>query len=274
MDKVGVIIPVISLYNEYTKQCLEDLFSQSYVGEVFIHVVDNGSTDSTRRDCMKLVEVGKIGMYTSNGVNSGVASSWNFGVETAIEHGCDKFLILNNDIRLDSRVIERLVRRLNKSDVGMATCMDICGNVSDPLLAKKYMSTVDVSSVEESEHPNFSAFMLDIKTWNKIGRFDEEFFPAYFEDNSYHYRMSLAGLKAITFPPALFYHFGSRTQQTALNGNTPITNKMFEENRDRFFSMWGGLPGQEKFTHPYNLDSLTYSKCTDGKTFDTIINNN
>jgi len=83
-----------------------------------------------------------------------------------------------------------------------------------------------------------------------VGSFDERLYPAYFEDNDYHYRIRLAGMRAITHPPAMFYHYGSRTQNEA--GGAPLVpGNVFDENRRRYIQKWGGPPGCEQFRKPF-----------------------
>jgi GT2 family glycosyltransferase len=106
------------------------------------------------------------------------------------------------------------------------------------------------AAAAESEHPNFAAFMLGHACWESVGPFDEGFFPAYFEDNDYHRRIQLAGLRAVVHPPAMFYHFGSQTQNESV-ARPVVTSEMFERNRDRYVRKWGGLPGAERLAAPF-----------------------
>jgi hypothetical protein len=107
--------------------------------------------------------------------------------------------------------------------------------------------------VAEAPHPNFSAFMISRDCWRQTGEFDEEFRPAYWEDNDYHYRMKVAGQVAVTFPPALFYHFGSRTQMEAAENGQPLTSgPQFEKLRGYYVAKWGGPPGGEVYRVPFN----------------------
>jgi hypothetical protein len=78
--------------------------------------------------------------------------------------------------------------------------------------------------------------------------FDNNIFPAYFEDNDYCYRMRLAGLKRINsefFNPEVF-----RNSQTIARDKS--LNKNFDRNRERYKEKWGGYPLEETFTTPYN----------------------
>jgi GT2 family glycosyltransferase len=102
---------------------------------------------------------------------------------------------------------------------------------------------------------------LNQECWDIVGEFDEVFAPAYFEDNDYHYRIQLAGLLAVLYPPAMFYHFGSRTQLEANeNGRAMVSAPSFENNRAFYIKKWGGMPGQEKWEHPYNDPLIPITK--------------
>jgi GT2 family glycosyltransferase len=134
----------------------------------------------------------------------------------------------------------------------MVTCMNIAGECVTPqeIFSKDPQLKVDVP---ESVHPDFAAFMINQNCWETIGEFDELFAKAYFEDNCFHRRIKLAGLKAITLPTSLYYHYGSRTQNQDLNPLTAITkSQMFEKNRRFYIQKWGGGTDEEKFTHPFN----------------------
>ena len=101
----------------------------------------------------------------------------------------------------------------------------------------------------ESDHPNFAAFLLSRECWERVGPFDEKFYPAYFEDNDYHYRIQLEGWRAITHPPAMFYHYGSRTQNEACSA--PLGPWQRSRRKPAALSeSGGGPPGGEQFQKP------------------------
>lgn len=275
--RVQIVIPGINLWNKYSKPCIDSIKTKH---EYRILFVDNASTDET------LVEAGKLVSDTfSHKRNEMIwccSKVWNYGINDAFERGFDYVLVLNNDVLLHPDAIDRMVDRfiqaqenqvkmgtqnvfkdhvenkdtkdndwIRESEIlGMVTCMDIRGecHVPSEIFDKK---SEDYEKVPEAEHPNFSGFMINKLCWQKVGAFDEKFVPCYFEDNDYHYRIKLAGLKAITLPTALFYHFGSATQNEALE--EPICpGPVFERNRDYFKEKWGGLPGDELFDKPFN----------------------
>jgi len=250
--KIGVVMPVMNLWTKYSLPCLESIKTKH---DKYIIVVDNASSDITPSSARMYGKAKPYFFYRRNERNLGVSPAWNYGVAKCFEVGCDYVLVINNDVLLHPEMIDNLVERFEKKDedVVMVTAMDIRGDLTNPTDVLT-ISTSAYDSVEESVHPNYSAFMINKKYWNTIGEFDEGFMPAYFEDNDSHYRIKVAGLKAITYPPALFYHYGSATQNEN-RMNPVVASVMFEKNRDYFRSKWGGLPSEEKFTHPFNDES-------------------
>jgi GT2 family glycosyltransferase len=242
---LAIVIPCLNLWRRYTKPCLDSI-KAAHPHRIVL--VDNGSTDETRTEASKLV--GATFQHRRNEVTTGTASSWNYGVADGFEKGADCVVVLNNDILCHPACIDRLARRIEQNDVGIASALDIRGEVARP----EDVFAIPGNSkdgVAESEHPNFSAFALNRRCWETVGPFDEKFFPAYFEDNDYHRRVVLAGLKAVVHPPAMFYHYGSRTQNESGAGAV-VSGSAFDKNRDYYLRKWGGHPGAERFTRPFN----------------------
>ena len=242
--KVQIVIPCINLWAKYTKPCIDSIKTKY---EHRILLIDNGSSDETKEEASKLVSA--TFAHKRNEEPWGCAQSWNYGVKDAFERGYDYVVILNNDIILHPEAIDRLINRFT-GDVVMTSCLNIRGEVDNPLYVLNLKSE-DKKDVPESEHPDFSAFAISKECWDKIGTFDDNFKPAYFEDNDYHHRIQLANAKAVCVPTAMFYHFGSRTQNEATNA--PIcSSPQFERNREYYQHKWGGVPGQETYLKPFN----------------------
>lgn len=284
MKKVQIVMPCINLWKSYTKPAIDSIqtamvYAKKHDIECRLLVIDNASTDETREEAGKYVS--ERFAHQRNEERWGFQKSVNFGVNDALERGYDLVLVCNNDILLHPEAIWRLAERFDNPTfrrpvkhehnvalsegeaipdmvvtveevpLAMATAMDMRGQVDPADFAQVNANSKE--EVPESPHPNFSAFMLSKECWIDVGEFDEEFAPAYFEDNDYHYRIGLAGMEAITYPPALFYHFASKTNLEASETGLPmISNGMFENNRAAYARKWGGLPGQEVFKTPYD----------------------
>jgi GT2 family glycosyltransferase len=96
----------------------------------------------------------------------------------------------------------------------------------------------------------FAAFALDRGAIENVGLFDENFYPAYFEDNDYDYRCRLASVPIVALPAAMTHKISS-----TLNSNPAYRDanaRTFPQNGDYFRRKWGGTPYQEVYTTPFN----------------------
>lgn len=92
--------------------------------------------------------------------------------------------------------------------------------------------------------------VLNSMLLNRVGYFDENFFPGYFEDNDYRYRIKLTNTK-ITSIPLIAKHQTSST----LNSSDKFKQKnnvSFQSNYNYYVSKWGGPPGNEIYITPFN----------------------
>jgi GT2 family glycosyltransferase len=177
-----------------------------------IYVVDNGS-QSIKNQIAYMPNV----ILLEQSENLGVAKSWNL-LCNEIYKNHENALILNDDIYLGKKEfeIETLLRDY-KSDF-YVTLQDWC------------------------------AFILPKKTFKKVGEFDIKFFPAYFEDNDYHYRMKLLGLKYMQIPFLNPYIYKS----SMTIDKEPKLRDLIQNNREYYISKWGGEPMRETFKKPFN----------------------
>jgi GT2 family glycosyltransferase len=150
--------------------------------------------------------------------NVGVSGSWNLLCQTLFAKGYTHVALLNDDIiwrKTADEIEDYIDANPNDFYLGLGT---------------------------------WCLFVIPLTTWEKVGKFDEQFFPAYFEDNDYCLRMRLEGLKRDMSPffnPEVF-----RNSQTI--AKDPSLNTNFDRNRNLFIEKWGGSPGQETYKSPYN----------------------
>lgn len=167
--------------------------------------------------------------------NNGVSKAWNEILRATLNF--DVTVICNDDIVFDQHALNNLVRSWDEvpKDALMVTA-----------------STVfDIEGPRYIEAPDYSCFAIKPSVYMEtIGLFDENFTPAYFEDNDSHYRIKLAGHEAYRDHMSFITHKGSQTQNA--NPDKPIvTSQMFEKNRAYYVEKWGGRPGEEKLKVPY-----------------------
>ena len=160
--------------------------------------------------------------------NLGVAGSWNFMMKKFKK---DLLIIVNDDNKLIPECIEAF--------------------------EKLYLK--DPKNGFYSGLTGFSLFSLIPEiAIKKIGFFDEKFFPAYYEDSDYHYRMILNNERFVNSHIQLCeIGINSKSSNTVNNPKIKISLKQeiqkgILKNRKRYLKKWGGLPHIEKYKTPFN----------------------
>jgi GT2 family glycosyltransferase len=105
---INIIIPVHNRL-EYTLACINSLKKQDCIREINIFIVDDGSTDETRKTIKK--KFSGINILEGDG-SLFWGGSINFGIKNVLKI-CNKgdwILLINNDIELESDAISNLVR--------------------------------------------------------------------------------------------------------------------------------------------------------------------
>jgi len=241
-NDLAIVLPLLNCV-EYTKQFLPTIKSK-YNFNLFI--INNGSTDGTSK-FLKTLKKKKNYFITQFKENKGVSFAWNLGMRQAITMFDAKyFLIPNNDVLLHPTTIDRLIEAINLPRAVLTSATDYAGRVSTP---SDILKTKPPKKLELVEAPDFSCFMLKKETLDKVGFFDEKFFPAYFEDNDFHHRINLAGYRAIKTSRSIYFHFGSRTLKSTPNVKEKL-NIGYSNNEAYYIKKWGGKPGEEKYKKP------------------------
>ena len=150
----------------------------------------------------------------------GVAASWNWLINRAIERGFEHYLVLNDDV-----ILKRYPDEIEK-------------------LITTYGDGV---FVRPRPFYNWSAYLISKAIFNLVGNFDEAFEKCYFEDNDYEYRMKLAGV-------GLVYNDYLNADVYRNSESTKIEPSLgdFLGNREYYIQKWGGIPNEEKYTTPFN----------------------
>lgn len=158
--------------------------------------------------------------------NLGVAGSWNWLAQRAFDiEGYQRIVLINDDVTF--------------------TAPDALGQLMATSLLNPDMLLLTVGG--------FSCFVLPKVVWDRVGEFDEEFFPAYFEDQDYVYRCKLKKMDIQRlYDLDSIQHFGQTS--TLID---PELGKDREKCRLRYQKKYGGDPGEEKFVLPFNFPLLS-----------------
>ena len=213
MTPVSIVIPN---YNgaEHLPLCLTSIRAQT-VQDIEVIVVDNGSTDGSL-DILK--EWASMVTVIAFPDNRGFAAAVNAGIRASTR---PFVALLNNDIELDPRWTEELLRRLEqRTDLSSVaskmlnffdrTMIDAAGDVFT------IAGNVIGRGSGEKDGPSFSqprdvfgacagAGMYRREALVDIGLFDESFF-AWFEDADHSFRSQARGWKCEYVPTAVCFH--------------------------------------------------------------------
>jgi hypothetical protein len=214
---VAVGIPTIASGTPL-EHCVGSILRQHWVAHDIV-LIENGSGASTA-----------VANWASQGIethrppaNMGVAASWNYACKRAWARGRRAILLVNDDVVLADRytffhlwkAVERDSRHLY-----------LLGN------------------------QRFAAFCVTRTVWEEVGAFDEGFWPAYYEDCDWHYRVRLAGIPGSELGIPLEHVGGaSRGADPELQA---LVERTFPMNAQRYVRKWGGQPDHEKFTLAWN----------------------
>ena len=179
-------------------------------------------------------------VYHAIGENRGLAASWNDGLIESQQTRADVMIIANDDISMDRADLRTLSQgALTHRDTGVIICQGYDGNMHRQ---------------QQLQHVVFAINPIAIE---KIGYFDENFFPIYFEDTDYSRRCGLAGVTYYDAGPTGIQHRGSTTIKTNSNLYTQ-NNTTFQKNRDYYIRKWGGEPGKETAVFPFGNEDFGY----------------
>lgn len=228
---------------EYTKKYIESLYK--YTKDFELIIVDNASTDGTR-DYLKTLKCAKIIL---NDKNVGFSKGNNQGIEIA--EG-EYIAFLNNDILLSPNWFEECENVFKKENAGFVSPRSIDPHF-DFADENTYLSFFKKLNYKNSYEKNFddcafSCVVTKREVINKLGVFDENYTPAFFEDNDYKYRAIANGYDVYVCNTACFFHFGSVTSYKY--------NYNLEKNKEYYF---------KKFPFAEYLTQLPWKKSEDNK---------
>lgn len=163
--------------------------------------------------------------------NVGVAGAWNIGAAEVIQLQLDLLLVASTSIRFGD---------LGGAD--LAPALDLANEWGI-----------------EFEGMGWHLIGFTRRTLETVGLFDAGFWPAYFEDTDYLYRMGLAGVPSprengLSQPFVKIDAVPGRNAATITDGHAVVD--MGHQQR-RYVAKWGGPQGSEAFRTPWNSERST-----------------
>lgn len=248
MNDVIIAIPTVNNL-AYLRKAIESI-KCSFPYELI--VIDNGSSDGTS-EWLKSKSVKCI----HHDANLGCSYANNEAMQYAFSQ--DKIIyIIHNDIILHKDCLDHLYKGLTETNFELLFALEHLTGAVNPQVLKefrfKYIYDKDNVGLPEDQDLkytppkqmpgiNFTVRAIKKEAWEKVGYFDVNFYPAYFEDNDYGLRCLMAKVKIGIVYSARYYHFWSRSIHEG--GVGPTNAKYFGINSQFYVRKWGGAVTKE-----------------------------
>jgi len=212
--RVSVVIPVWNGAS-VIGGCLESLDAHSGPGLLEVIAVDNASSDGSaeliaaRHPRVRLLRQ-PVNLGFAGGVNVGLAAAQG-----------DPMVLLNQDCIAEPDWLTALIDALEAyPSYGLAGCtlltpdgsVDHAGaRMSRPDAIGTHLTDIGDVRVRRVEYATGAALAIRRSTWDAVGRFDEGFYPAYYEEVDYCLRARRLGLETAHVPGSRLKHLRAST---------------------------------------------------------------
>jgi GT2 family glycosyltransferase len=216
--KIGIVTVTYNSAN-VLPDFLDSVFATSGC-DYHLFVIDNASTDST----IKILEnrVDPRISVTKNTINRGVAGGNNQGIQQALKQNCSHVLLINNDVKFDSKLIPGLAAGIKSSGADAfvplilfwgSPCRVWFGGgrfvvpLPYPTMHAYYNQNKDIvpKSLTEIEYSPTCCMLINADVFKRIGLMDESYF-VYCDDTDFCMRMNRAKQKILMAPTLQLYH--------------------------------------------------------------------
>lgn len=216
-----------------TKKAVASALAQE--PSVPVVVIDNYSIDDTAKWLTTKKTVASLYLHEQKSLSH----CWNKAMRLAWSVNYTSVLLLNNDVEIRPDTF----RLLDSYPADFVSCVSVD---SQDRVGVPGDRTLEDLKKTERPHPDFSAFLIRKTVTDRVGWFNEDYFPAYVEDCDYHVRMHRAGIKSVCVDLP-FLHHGYAT----LKYSNPVEKARIERgaqlNRGRFLAEYGCLPGTPEY---------------------------
>jgi GT2 family glycosyltransferase len=174
--------------------------------------------------------------------NRGLSRSWNEGLHEAYADGCRLALVLNDDLHF--------------VDDGFSKFIGFAEQATDYGLAFLHgLETGGSPIAGRVIEQGFGCCVVTILALDRVGYFDENFRPAYYEDLDYGRRCGLSGVRIITADGVLVEHERSKT--TRENPEILVRSEDVMRRNCEYYTRKWGPPYEETYGTPFDNPRFT-----------------
>lgn len=207
--------------------------ARSATHRVGIHLFLHSNHAATAAACERAAQDSRV-TYRPFRVNRGLSRSWNDGIIEGFEAGAEIVVVANDDIAFGPGDLDRLVGVASRDrSAYIVTC------AGPHQVNRRWLPS-----------HGYACFAINRIALELLGCFDENFFPAYCEDQDYARRALLAGLHEENCADSQVIHRGSASigRDAELAAANAYTH---QRNLEYYRRKWGGDAGAETFSNPF-----------------------
>lgn len=201
---------------EYTKQCISSMVKHGLNLNRLV-VVDNGSTDDTRRYLQTL----QLGGCILNETNLGCGVAWNQG---ALALQAEWTIIMNNDVIVSNSWIESLIETAEKNNLKVISPSLIEGSLDYDFDIFANNNSAKMQNALRLGARHAVCLAVHKSVWMNVGYFQPIPKLLGYEDTMFFNELDKAGIKTAITGSSWLHHFGSITQ-SAMKQERGLTQK-------------------------------------------------
>ena len=246
-------MPILA-HPEYTRAAIADCLAQSV--PIRLLLINQGVGDDFRALLEAIAEEysDRVLLWNHQPPLPSLSATWNRALDCVWQAGGEEALVVNNDVRLNSRTAEYLQDAREHFDALFVSAVGVTPEQFDPT-ADPYVTSFQVVP---KGGPDFSCFLISHACHDRF-RFDEAFTPAFCEDLDFHRRLMLAGEGARIFSVNLPYlHYGSATIKSIdAPARMKLDRAIAQGSRAYYAKKWGGPVNAETLQAPFGEDGVS-----------------
>lgn len=237
MKKVLIITPVYNKLDIATKLYLDSLYKYTNIDLFDLIIIDNGSKDGTTEYLQEFENKFNNIKVIYNSNNLGYSKANNQGLEIALKKDYEFVGLLNNDILFTPNWLEYSLKVFSyDTQLGMVSPRDagrpkfFKKKITSKNYLKNYLNYLKKfkEPFKYMLEPLFSCVIIKKELIRKIGLMDENFTPAFWEDQDYCLRAFYAGYSLATSNISFVFHNHNTT-------SSAISKEIYERNKKYFY---------------------------------------
>lgn len=227
---------------DMTVACAQSILAQEGACQFDLFIIDNGSTDDSLQIFQR--ELPNIALI-KNKENLGFQGGMNAGIRHALKENAEYIMLLNNDTIAAPDMLAQLINFFPE-EAGLVSpgnyyhenrnyLCSLGGNFHPVFLEvlgipKSFYKPPN--EIQQYEFLPAHAWLFKKEVFEMVGLFDETYFPIYYDDLDFCYRMTKKKIKAFLIPQSKIFH---RVSMSVGGRNSPKERYLMARNSGYYF---------------------------------------